>query len=81
MNSLVKLVNILKSDLNYCEKASYLTYEDVDNWYNQNVGMIRATVLFLKAEGRNQAALYLLNYCQRNIWPKYDRLLDKSKKV
>lgn len=81
MNSLVKLTNILKSDLQYCEKASYLTYKDIDNWHNQAVGMIRATIIFLKAENRKQAAVYLLNYCHRNIWPKYDKLLDKAKKV
>ena len=82
MNTLIQLVNIIRKDLNYCEKASYLTYEDVDNWYNQDVGMIRSAVLFLPATGRKKAALYLLNYCHRNIWPRYDKLLlDKSKKV
>lgn len=81
MNFLVKLTNILKSDLQYCEKASYLTYEDIDNWHNQATGMVRAAILFLKAMNRRQAAIYLLNYCHRNIWPKYDRLLDKAKKV
>ena len=81
MNALVKLTNILKSDLNYCEKASYLTYEGINDWYNQGVGMVRAAIIFLKAENRKQAAYYLVNYCHRNIWPKYDKLLDKAKRV
>lgn len=81
MNALVKIVNILKSDLDYCEKASYLTYEDIDIWHNHSQGMIRAAIIFLKAENRKQAAYYLVNYCHRNIWPKYDKLLDKAKKV
>lgn len=81
MNSLVKLVNILKSDLRYCEKTSYLTYKDIDIWHNYAQGMIRAAIIFLKAENRKQAVIYLLNYCYRNIWPKYDRLLDKAKEM
>lgn len=81
MNTLVRLVNIIRSDLNYCEKAFNLTYEDIDNWYNQDVGMIRAAVLFLKADGRKQAAMYLFNYCQRNFWKRYDKLLDKIENV
>lgn len=81
MNTLVKLTKILKDDLQYCEKASYLTYEDIDIWYNHSLGMIRAAIIFLKAENRKQATSYLLNYCHRNIWPKYDKLLDKAKKV
>lgn len=81
MNSLIKIVNILKSDLDYCEKAPYLAYEDINVWYNHSLGMIRAAIIFLKAENRKQASIYLLNYCHRNIWPKYDRLLDKAKKV
>lgn len=82
MNTLVRLVNIIRSDLNYCEKASNLTYEDVNNWYNQDSGMIRAAALFLPAAGRMQAAAYILDYCDRNIWPKYEKLLlDKIENV
>lgn len=79
MNALVKLVNIIRDDLRYCEKSrNHLSYNDINCWYNQDVGIIRAAVLFLKAEGRKQTAIYLLNYCQRNIWRKYDKLLDKA---
>lgn len=78
MNTLIGLVNIIHSDLQYCERSSYLSYNDINCWYNQDIGMIRAAVLFLKAEGRKQTAIYLLNYCQRNIWKRYDELLDKA---
>ena len=81
MNSLVELVNILESDLQYCEKCSNPTSEKINDWYSQATGMIRAAVLFLKAMNRRQAAMYLLNYCHRNIWPRYEKLLDKAKKV
>lgn len=78
MNTLIKLINIIHSDLQYCERSPYLSHKDINDWYNQNVGMIRTAVLFLKDEGRKQTAIYLLNYCQRNIWERYDKLLDKT---
>lgn len=81
MNTLIKLVKIIRSDLQYCEAHPNLTCETINDWYNQDVGIIRAAVLFLKAENRKPSALYLLNYCNRNIWPKYDKLLDKTKNV
>lgn len=81
MNVLVELVNILKSDLRYCERCSNLTAEKINYWYSQSWGMIRATVFLLNTVNRDKAAHYLLNYCHRNIWPKYDKLLDKAKKV
>lgn len=79
MNTLIKVVNIIHSDLEYCERSHYLTYKDIDNWYNQDVGIMRCAVLFLSAMEREQAAIYLLNYCQRNIWKRYKKLLDANK--
>lgn len=78
MNTLIKIVNIVHSDLEFCERSPYLTQKDIENWYNQDVGIIRCAVLFLKAMSRRQAAIYLLNYCHRNIWKRYDKLLDKA---
>lgn len=80
MNTLVKLVKIVCDDLRYCERNhQHLNYNDINCWYNQDVGIIRAAVLFLKAENRKQTAIYLLKYCERNIWKKYDKLLDRLK--
>lgn len=78
MNTLIKTVNIIHRDLEFCEKSPYLTQKDIENWYNQDVGIIRCAVLFLKAMNRRPAAMYLLNYCHRNIWKRYDKLLDKA---
>lgn len=78
MNTLIKIVNIIHHDLEFCEKSPYLTQKDIENWYNQDVGIIRCAVLFLKAMNRKTAAVYLLNYCHRNIWKRYDKLLDKA---
>lgn len=79
MNTLIKVVNIIHSDLEYCERSPYVTYEDIRDWYSQDTGIIRCAVLFLKAMGRKQAAIYLLKYCQRNIWERYEKLLDANK--
>lgn len=81
MNTLVKIVNILESDLRYCERCSNPTPEKINDWYSQAHGMVRAAILFLKSENRRLAAVYLLNYCHRNIWPRYEKLLDKAKKI
>jgi len=81
MSTLIQLVYTLKSDLRYCENCYKPTLEEINDCYYQAHGIVRASIIFLISENRNQAALYLLNYCHRNIWPKYDKLLDKAKKV